>query len=79
MKPIEFKNQNIVFGKDQKEYNPLPALVKNDAYRTVITCWKMSFKDRIIALITGKIWVYEASFNKPLTPILVSTTDKETF
>ena len=25
MKPIEFKEQNVVFAKDQKEYNPLPA------------------------------------------------------
>ena len=34
MKPIEFKEQNVVFAKGQKEYNPLPALVKNDAYGT---------------------------------------------
>ena len=79
MKPIEFKGQNVVFAKDQKEYKPLPALVKNDAYGTVVSCWKMSFIERIKTLITGKIWVYEASFNRPLTPILISTTDKETF
>ena len=77
--PIEFKEQNVVFAKDQKEYKPLPALVKNDAYGTVVTCWKMSFRDRIKALVTGRIWVYEASFNKPLTPILISTTNKEIF
>ena len=26
MKPVEFKHQNIVFAKDQPEYQPLPAL-----------------------------------------------------
>ena len=25
MKPIEFPEQNVVFAKDQLEYNPLPA------------------------------------------------------
>jgi len=26
MKPVEFEHQNIVFAKDQPEYQPLPAL-----------------------------------------------------
>ena len=26
MKPVEFKHQNVVFAKDQPEYQPLPAL-----------------------------------------------------
>ena len=26
MKPISFKHQNIIFGKDQPEYQQLPAL-----------------------------------------------------
>jgi hypothetical protein len=25
MKPISFEQQNVVFAKDQKEYQPLPA------------------------------------------------------
>jgi hypothetical protein len=39
----------------------------------------MSFKERLKVLLTGKIWVYEASFNKPLTPIFLSTNNKEKF
>jgi hypothetical protein len=29
MKPIEFKGQNTVYAKDQKEYLPLPAFKYN--------------------------------------------------
>lgn len=40
MKPKEFKGQNIVFAKDQPEYQPLPALRMPDG--EVITCWGLS-------------------------------------
>lgn len=79
MNPIKFKEQNIIFAEHQDNYWPLPALVKKDNYGTVMTCWKMSFKERLKVLLTGKIWVYEASFNKPLTPIFLSTNNKEKF
>lgn len=37
MTPIKFKGQNIVFGANQPEYQPLPALKLHDGQ--VITCW----------------------------------------
>ena len=53
MKPIKFKEQNIIYAKDQKEYNSLPAFRYDDG--EVISCWRLSLKERIKVLFKGKI------------------------
>lgn len=79
MKPIKFKYQNTVYSKNQSEYQELPSLKLDTAEGEVISCWKLSFKERIIVLITGKIWLSLMSFNNPLTPSFLSTKRKEVF
>jgi len=79
MKPIKFKHQNVTFAKDQPEYEPLPALKLDTPEGEVISCWGMSFKERIRVLFTGCIWVSLMSFNKPLTPSYVSTKRKDVY
>jgi len=79
MKPVEFKHQNVVFAKDQKEYQPLPALKLNTTEGEVISCWRMSFKERMKVLFTGKVWISLMSFNKPLTPSYMSVNRKDVF
>lgn len=77
MKPIEFKGQNTVYAKDQPEYQPLPALKADDGQ--VISCWKLSFRERIKILLTGRMWLSLMSFNKPLTPSFMSVNRDEMF
>lgn len=77
MKPVEFKEQNVVYAKDQKEYMPLPALKFEDG--TVNTCWKMSWKELLKIVRTRKVWVSVMTFNKPLQPLLVCADSKELF
>jgi hypothetical protein len=79
MKPVEFKHQNVVFAKDQPEYQPLPALKLDTPQGEVISCWKMSLKERIKVLFTGRVWLSLMSFNKPLTPSYISVNRKEVF
>ena len=79
MKPIEFKHQNVVFAKDQPEYQPLPALKIGDEMGSVVSCWKMKPTERIKVLFTGKVWLNLASFNKPLTPSYLAINRKEVF
>lgn len=74
MKPIEFPEHNVVFAKDQPEYKPLPAFREpNSEYGEVVSCWKLSFTERLRILFTGKMWVSLMTFNKPLTPSFFST------
>ena len=79
MKPVKFKHQNVIFAKDQPEYHPLPALKLNTPEGEVISCWQMSFKERMKVLLTGKVWLSLMSFNKPLTPSYMSVNRDEVF
>ena len=79
MKPTEFKHQNIVFAKDQPEYQPLPALRLDTPQGEVISCWKLSFKERLQVLVFGRVWVSLMMFNKPLTPSFLSVKRKDVF
>lgn len=67
MKPIAFKGQNIVFGADQPEYLPLPALRMPDG--EVITCWELDAAE-IESIVKNKcFYLSQLSFNQPLQPI----------
>jgi len=70
MKPTKFKGQNVVFGADQPEYQPLPALRLNDG--TVITCWELSDEEIEVIKETKRMYASMLTFNKPLTPIFLS-------
>lgn len=68
MKAIPFKEQNTEIAKDQEQYLTLPAFKVNDEQGTMVTCNYLSFWERIRVLFTGKIWLCELTFNKPITP-----------
>lgn len=69
MNPIEFKEQNKVYAKNQTQYKPLPVYEDNGDYGSCIHCWELSFIERIKILFTGKLWVYVLNFGHPLHPI----------
>jgi len=79
MKPIKFKHANTTFAENQKEYQSLPALKIDGEKGVVISCWKLSFVEKIKILFTGKIWLSLMTFNKPLTPHLISVYRKEIY
>jgi hypothetical protein len=79
MKPVEFKHQNIVFAKDQPEYQPLPALKIDSPNGEIVSCWKLGFKERVKIVFTGRVWLSLMSFNKPLTPSYLSVNRKEVY
>lgn len=64
MKPISFKEQNKVLKKPQdmtdEECGSLP--VYNYEHQW-ISCWKGTWKDRLIFLFTGKVWLGVLSWN----------------
>lgn len=67
---MQIKEVNETFAKDQPEYQPLPAFVDPGPQGAVISCWQLSFKERIKILFTGKLWLSLWSFHNPLTPSL---------
>lgn len=79
MKPVEFKEQNAVFGEGQKEYLPLPAYLDEGPYGHVVSCWKLSIKERLRVLLYGRVWLSQMCFHKPLQPQLVMADKYEIF
>ena len=58
----------MVFAKDQPQYNPLPAFADDDG--TVVTCWRLSWRERLRILFSGRFWLITMTFKAPLQPIL---------
>lgn len=73
MYPTEFKEQTVIFGKDQPQYLPLPAHVSADGME-VTSCWRMNWKERIRALVTGRIYFTVLSFGESPQPQIAKTT-----
>jgi len=67
MIPIEFKECNVVYAKNQEEYLPLHGFKFSDD--ELITCWKLSVWERIKMLFTGRLWFVVLTFNQPLQPL----------
>ena len=80
MKPIEFKHQTGVAAKDQPPYLPLPMLrFKNDPKGHVISCWKLTFLERIKVLRYGIIWMDLLCFNNKITPSKLTVNRKDVY
>ena len=75
MKPIPFKEANVKMAEHQPEYITLPAFKSTEGI--IITCWRLSFKERIKLLLTGKLWLSNMTFNQPLQPIFLTVTKSE--
>jgi hypothetical protein len=69
---LEFR----IYAKDQPEYLPLPARV--DGSGTVVTCWRLTFKERCRILFLGTFFLTLLTFNHPLQPIRLSLDKPET-
>ena len=54
MNPIEFDEMNGIAAEDQPEYLNLPMYRDHEQ---VISCWKMTWRERVQVLFTGKVWL----------------------
>jgi hypothetical protein len=71
MKPVEFPGQNSVYAKNQPPYLPLPVLKMPDGM--VISCWHLTWRERLRVLVTGDVWSMVRTFNSPLQPQRLTT------
>ena len=73
MKPLNFEEANVILGKNQPEYENLPAMIQGDK---VVTCWELSEEEKEAIMKEGKIWMSTLTFGRPFQPCFL-TTDKE--
>ena len=72
---IKFDESNIVIAKDQDEFKALWAYMDDEV---TVSCYKLSWKERLKILFSGKLWLGQANFGMPLQAQLPSVY-KETF
>jgi len=67
--PVLDGYREVVIAKDQPEYIPLPAVIRHGI---VTSRWKMTWRERIVALLTGNVYLQVMTFNRPLQPVILS-------
>lgn len=67
MNPVEFPEQNVVLGKDQPEYTPLPAFSHAGE---VITCWELTPREIEELIKTRRFWMRTLTFEGLFQPII---------
>ena len=78
MKAIKFKESNVVFAENQEDYKSLPAMYDSTTVEgIVVTCYQLSFIERLRALFRGRIWLALMTFNNPLQPQFLTTKKSE--
>ena len=75
MTPKKFKGSNVVFAENQPEYIPLPAFQSEEG--VVVSCWNLSFLERLSILFKGELWLSMLTSNKGLTPTYLTTKRSE--
>lgn len=75
MNAIEFKEHNVVFAKDQKEYNPLPAHAQQNGIVTF--CMKLNSDEVKQIVANKKVNLTVLNFNRPVQPVALSIKKPE--
>lgn len=57
------------YAKDQPEYLPLPVLRVHGPEGRVVSRWRLSWRERLIILLTGDLYLSQLTFNSKLQPI----------
>jgi len=71
-KPTEFKECNSVqlgYEQDDLKVADLPSW-RNE--QETISCWKLSWKERLFAMFTGKIWCRVLTYDNKLQPLEIT-------
>ena len=78
MKSFKFKEVNTVFAEDNEQLET-HSFVDNSikGNKDIVSCYSVSFKEALLMLVTGKIWVNVTSFNGKLHPMRLSAVKKD--
>jgi hypothetical protein len=72
-RPVE--GQHVVYAADQPEYNPLPVWRKPQG--EVVSRWRLTWRERIAALLGRPLYVEVLTFQAPLQPIYLTFSEDE--
>ena len=64
-----------VYAKDQPEYEPLPVFRDDDG--TVLSRWRLTWRERLRVLLTGDVYLFQMTFGQPLQPVMLQVEQPE--
>lgn len=59
----------VVYAKDQPEYIPLPVFEQDDG--VVLSRWRLTWRERLLAFWRGDVYLFCWTFNRPLQPVAI--------
>lgn len=65
MNPIKFPEVTVIWAENQPEYLPLPAYTNE---KETISCWRLTWLERIKALLGYPLWLRQYNFGESLQP-----------
>ena len=66
---------HVVYAATQPEYNPLPVWKREDG--RVVSRWRLTWRERIAALVGRPLYVESLTFGSPLQPIFLTWSEEE--
>lgn len=57
----------------QEEYETLPAIVTGDG--VVISRWRLSFRERLVAMINGDIYLHQSTYGQTVQPVYMEVDE----
>lgn len=61
----------VIYAKDQPQYKPLPVFKDTDG--TILSRWRLSWRERLRVLFNGDIYLWVTTHNRPLQPVMLQT------
>lgn len=68
------KEIEVILGKDQPEYTPLPAVYLDTKARPMITRWRFSAEERSAILAGADLILTQLTFDNPFQPVHLQLT-----
>lgn len=73
MKPLKFEEANLTLTAPEGMENEVIDLPVWTDGQHCLSCWKLSFYERLVALFSGKVWFWAIGKTHP--PILLTTAN----
>ncbi len=77
MKPVNFKEATHTIGENREDVEPMRVSISEN--NEFISCWELTLKERLKALITGKIYLSLHTQGKGVQPSFMTTNKWELF
>lgn len=67
--PVVDGIDEVKIAENQEQYETLPAIITDEGY--VISRWKLTWRERLVLLFNGDIYLWMLTFGRPVQPVIL--------